>query len=353
MPVASPSRNESSVIAAITLFVLVAGAWLAYLLRVLIIDVLLAITIASAIAPLAEMLERRSIPRLATVLLVYFGVIALYSVCAVSIAPAVWEQAIALYQHLPSYLAEIMGWYNQLSEMAGENVGAVAVSADDIRGVVINMINHTLDLTAGLVGLILNGILVLFLAAYFVTEAPVIWPTLARWVPVQPREKILSLVEPLGSRMGGYVRGQIMVSLAVAFFLGTGLTLLGVKYSLVLGLLAGLLNLMPFVGSMLTAAFSILVAFNQSLLLAGLTLGLFAVEQWCESNFIVPNLLGSQVQLHPIIVLFAIIIGATLLGVPGALVAVPVASAAIFLAEEFYVKPLPDAGQKQAPETER
>ena len=136
------------------------------------------------------------------------------------------------------------------------------------------------------------------------------------------------------------MRGQILVSLAVSSFLAVGLTLLGVQYSLVLGVLAGLLNLMPFVGSMLTAAFSILVASNQSLVLGALTLGLFALEQWFESNVIVPQLLGKQVELHPILVLFAILIGATLMGLPGALIAVPVTSAGIFLAQEFYLKPL-------------
>jgi predicted PurR-regulated permease PerM len=140
--------------------------------------------------------------------------------------------------------------------------------------------------------------------------------------------------------MGGYVRGQLLVSIAVGAFLAVGLTLIGVKYSLILGVLAGFLNLMPFVGSLLTASFSVLVAANQSLLTGALTLGLFGLEQWFESNLIVPQLLGKQVELHPVVVLFAILTGASLMGVLGALVAVPVASAALLLAEELYVKPM-------------
>jgi len=82
----------------------------------------------------------------------------------------------------------------------------------------------------------------------------------------------------------------------------------------------------------------VLVAFNQSPVLGLLVLILFAVEQWIESNFIVPILLGSQVELHPLAVLIAMIIGATLAGIAGAIAAIPLVSIAIYLGEELYVK---------------
>ncbi len=100
------------------------------------------------------------------------------------------------------------------------------------------------------------------------------------------------------------------------------------------------MNLVPFIGSLLACVFAVVVAANQNIWLAGAVLCLFACEQWCESNFIVPYLLGRNVELHPLIVFLAILIGATLMGVPGALVAVPLASAIQFLAQEFYLKPL-------------
>jgi predicted PurR-regulated permease PerM len=80
------------------------------------------------------------------------------------------------------------------------------------------------------------------------------------------------------------------------------------------------------------------VAFNQDPKLAIIVLALYAIEQWLESTFIVPLLLGRQVSLHPLVVLFAILSGASLMGIPGALISVPVVSAVLFLAEEFYLK---------------
>jgi predicted PurR-regulated permease PerM len=344
MPNQSPQSTGSRIIGpasgALVLFFLILGAWIVYTLKLLLIDVLLAITLASALAPVAEKLEQKKIPRVLTVLAAYLLFLLIYVGITIGLAPALWEQGLALYHHLPGYLAKLMEWYNELRLVTGDQASAVSVGADDIRSVALGLVDQTLNLTAGIVGFLLNGILILFLTAYFVVEAPIIWPNLLKWLPQSRRERFGKLIRPVGSRMGGYVRGQLMVSLAVAIFLGTGLTLIGVKYSLILGVMAGLLNLMPFVGSMLTAAFAILVALNQSVVLAAMTVALFAIEQWCESNFIVPHLLGSQVELHPIIVLFAIIIGATIMGVPGALVAVPTTSAAVYLAQEFYLKPL-------------
>lgn len=164
------------------------------------------------------------------------------------------------------------------------------------------------------------------------------WPHLLLWLPEYRREKFASLIRPLELRLGGYVRGQVLVSVAVALILGTGLTLLKVKYSLILGLIAGLMNIVPFVGSIITCVFSVVVAANQSPMLGLATMGLFAFEQWLESNFIVPHLIGKNVDLHLLIVLFSLLIGGTLFSLAGAVIAVPLASAILFLAREFYLK---------------
>ncbi|MCA9818677.1 MAG: AI-2E family transporter, partial [Cyanobacteria bacterium HKST-UBA01] len=197
-----------------------------------------------------------------------------------------------------------------------------------------------LAFTSDAITALATGVLVTFLTAYFVIEAPHIWPRLLRWVPHEHRDRIAATIKPLESRLGGYVRGQILVSLAVGTFIGIGLKVLGVHHALILAVLAGLLNLVPFVGSLLTAVLAILVAFNQSLTLAICTVILYMVEQWFESNFIVPQLLGTQVELHPLVVLFSILIGASLMGLAGALIAVPIATATMYIAEEFYLKPL-------------
>lgn len=314
--------------------------WLVFELRMMIICLVLAITLASAISPLAEFAEKRKIPRLMTVLVVYAGIGIIYSVVAVALLPALKQQSLNLYESLPLYISGLVDRFPFLSEYIGEGGGHMKIDPEQVRNVLPTLAQRTLSLTAGLLGAVVNVILVLFLTTYFVIDATDIWNKLLPWVPPDRRDAVGALIRPLAQRMGGYVRGQLLVSLAVATILGTGLTLLGVQYSLVLGALAGLFNLIPFVGSIITMILALVVAINQSPTLALFVLVLFAFEQWLESNFVVPHLLGSQVNLHPLIVLFAILIGATLMGLPGALVSVPLASAFVFLAGQFYVKPM-------------
>lgn len=321
--------------------------WNIYQLKMLIISLSLAVMLAAAIAPLAEAAEKKRIPRAATVSFVYATAAIMYVFLAVSIAPAIREQGMKLYESFPSYISGLEKWYQSALNVAG-NHADITVSTEDLRELLVKVLRQTLDMTAGLIGLVLGGVLILFLSAYFVIEARTIWPALLKWLPPKARARCSGLIVPLESRIGGYVRGQLLVAMAVALIIVTGLSLLGVKYALLLGLLAGVLNFVPYVGSLLVTGFAVIIAFNQTPSLALVTILFFAIEQWIESTFLVPILLGKHVELHPLIVLIAILAGASLMGIAGALISIPAASAALFLAEEFYLKSLPKANDEKS-----
>lgn len=309
-------------------------------LRVLVIDVLLAITVASAIAPVAEKCEKHRIPRFLTVLSVYVLVGLFYAAVFWALASPLKEQSLLLAQQLPHFSDMIRDAWSEVLSLLGDKAALIELHATDFREPAMNLAKKTLDTTAGIMGLAANGVLVLFLAAYFVAEAKEIVSNLLLWVPPEFRPRIAALVAPLGAKMGGYVRGQLLVSTAVACFFGAAFTAIGLKYGLVLGLVAGVLNLIPYVGSLFATVLALFVASTQSLLVVGLTLAVFAIEQVVESQFIVPHLLGRQVDMHPLVVMFAILIGGSLAGGVGALAAVPLAGAILLLIGEFYVKPI-------------
>ncbi len=355
----------------VTLVVLTAAliVWLSYQLRIVIIDVLLAVIIAAAIAPVADKAEIEKIPRTATVAAVYIVVTLFYAGVGLALSKPLREQADLFKQHLPRYHQQVNDVYEQLKERSDEwanQYAGVDLFEDEapqpaasmqappepqpkprklepgkLQDVATRIARETLSITAGLFGALLNAVLVLFLAAYFVVEAKVIWNALLQWVPPDKRERARGLIDPLGYRMGGYVRGQVLVSTAVAAVFAVGFTVINLQYSFVLAIMAGLFNLIPFVGSMLITVLAVLIAANTGgPILIALTLVVFACEQFLESNFIVPHLLGKQVDMHPLLVLLAILVGGTLAGALGAIVAVPVTSALLYLAQEFYVKPI-------------
>ncbi|MBI2810694.1 MAG: AI-2E family transporter [Candidatus Melainabacteria bacterium] len=328
--------------------------WAAVKVQSLLICTFMAIILASAIAPAAEILETRKVPRTVTVIGIYILIAIVYVVLAISLIPVIKEQAQQLFSVIPQYLNQILESVDKAQHIAGNYAGADAVNNMDYATMAKDLgtkaLGKTINFTQDVFEAILNGIFILFLTSYFVIEADKMWPQLLLWLPEYRREKAASLIRPLEVRLGGYVRGQVLVSVAVSLILGTGLTLLQVKYSLILGLIAGLMNIVPFVGSIITCVFSIVVAANQSPMLGLATFGLFAFEQWLESNFIVPHLIGKNVDLHPLIVLFSLLIGGTLFGLPGAVIAVPLASAILFLAREFYFKSInPDLNADLSP----
>lgn len=309
-------------------------------MKAVFVSFVLAGTLSAAIAPLAEKAEKYKVPRFITVASVFLSVGAIYLLAASLLYPTLKEQAHNLYENLPQYGRALHENYSNLKELAGEKASALEIGSQEVRKIVSQGVHHAMDFTSNIFNCLISAILVIFLTGYFVSNADRLWKEGLLWVPPAYRPRIASLIKPLELRLGGYVRGQVMVCLAVGSILGCGLFLIGVKYSLILGIIAGLLNLVPFVGSITATLLALLVAANQSTTHLLLTVLLFFFEQWLESNFITPQLLGNAVELDPLVVLFAILIGGSLMGLPGALIAVPIATILMILAEEFYLRPM-------------
>jgi predicted PurR-regulated permease PerM len=159
-------------------------------------------------------------------------------------------------------------------------------------------------------------------------------------VPPVYRPRAAALAEPVLERIGGYVRGQLLSSLCVGAVLAIGLALLGVRYALLIGALAAVLNVVPFVGSLVAAVLGVLAALNESLGLAAATAGLFWGTNVLEGKLLAPHFVGRATGLHPLAVLLALFVGAHIAGLIGALVAVPFLAAAWEITRTLYL----DAG---------
>ncbi len=333
-------------------------------LTMLIICLIAAITLAAAIAPFARKMQSRGVPRVATIIALYLCILALYSAVGYNLGPMISQQASNLVKLVHNKVQPwaLAKWHELIPDGSGASaidpdasVPQISGPSEQIKDSIKDAGNKfknrimesagslasgALKLTGNVMTFVVNILFVLFLTAYFVVESKTIIDGLLRWLPQDKRARVKDLLPGLENRLGGYVRGQILVSLAVGSIIGLGLTIVGIPDSLVLGVVAGLLNLVPFVGSLTTAVFAIIIGFNQSLTTGLLVILVFIIEQWLESNFIVPHLLGRQVDMHPLIVLFSVLIGGTLLGLSGALIAVPVTTVLLYLAEELYLKKL-------------
>jgi predicted PurR-regulated permease PerM len=303
-----------------------------------------ALIIAAAILPTARHAERYRIPRGATVFLVYLGAAGLLTLMGRLLWPALTEQWTQFMGQLPKLIENVqrlMGRFDLLLWRWGASLPTP--KPEDLQGLAGTLLANTLQVTAGVFGFMFGLLAVVVIAAYLVIEAEHIGAQALRFVPPAYRPRVAALTEPVLWRIGGYVRGQILSSLCVGAVLAFGMALLGVPYALLIGALAAVLNVVPFVGSLLAAVLGVLSALGQSLGLAIGTAVLFWGTNALEGKLLAPQFVGRATGLHPLAVLVALLAGAHLGGLVGALVAVPFLAATWEITRTLYLDDRPSA----------
>jgi predicted PurR-regulated permease PerM len=180
---------------------------------------------------------------------------------------------------------------------------------------------------------------VFVVAAYLVIDAREVGGALLSLLPPGTRPTAVRLAPAVLSRVGGYVRGQLVSSVFVGALIGLALALLGVRYSLLIGAMAAVFNVVPFVGATVAAILAVLAALNESVTLAALTLAVVVGAQTVEGKFLAPHFVGRATGLHPLAVLLALLAGAHLAGLLGALVAVPLLAGLWEIIRTLWVEP--------------
>lgn len=287
--------------------------------------------IAAAMLPAARLGARYRIPRGITVFAVYALAASVLALMLRLLWPALTEQWTQFMAQLPRMIENLKDWIGDLQGWVGQwgfgTLPTTTPKTEDVQGLVGTLVANTLKVTAGAVGAVFGLLVVLVIAAYIVMDAEGLGESFLALLPPRQRRIAADLAGPVMDRIGGYVRGQILVSLCVGVVLAVGLTILGVRYALLIGALAAVLNVVPFVGSLVAAVLGIISALNESPALALGTAVLFWGANVLEGKVLVPQLVGRATGLHPLAVLVVLLAGAHLAGLIGALVAVPLAAA--------------------------
>jgi len=313
---------------------LVINTWQIWLL------VFTALIIAAAILPAARVGERYRVPRAVTVLGVYVVAAALASLMGVLLWPALSEQAQQFMRQLPAMVENVKGWVGDVDLYLGRwGAELPAPKTENFQELAGALIANTLRVTAGVLGIAVGLLAVIIVAAYLVIDARQVGTTLLALVPPAHRDTGRRLAGPVLDRIGGYVRGQLVSSLFVGALIAIGLTALGVRYGLLIGAIAAVFNIVPFVGATIAFVLGVLSALNQSLGLAVAAALLMWGAQAIEGKFLAPHFVGRATGLHPLVVLLALLAGAHLGGLIGVLVAVPLVAAAWEIVRTLWVEP--------------
>ncbi|MEA5464854.1 AI-2E family transporter [Leptothoe sp. PORK10 BA2] len=354
---AEPSSNDGSqrltlsissvvlLIAAIPFFVIL------WQLKSLLLLVMISVVLACSIAPVVDLAERYRVPRWLGVILVYLTLISALVLLGLLIGPTVFEQLELLFRRVPvslrGLLNEADAWLTAFTDTSSLTTNELFTQLIDVQALISWTIKSSQQLlvrsygvTAGILGGVVSLVLSLFISGYMVADSNTLVKNFTRLLPSPWDERILAQVPAMGQRIGGYLRGRIVVSALLSVATSVGLSLLGLKDLAVgLGAIAGVTNLIPFLGPILGAVPALLVAIPQGGWTFLWVLLLYVVAQNLETYILDPLLVGTSVGVHPLYQLLAVLGGAQVLGIIGALIVPPWIAGGSVLLENLYLRP--------------
>lgn len=323
------------VLAALTLFVI--------RIRGVLTPFLLAAVIAYLVYPIVQLFEQRFVPRPAAILIVYSLIGVVLGVVFWIMLPQLASQIDEIIAMIPSQAEKLedlgQGAMRRLERITLPRVGQ-EIAATITQRVQLLLEDLAGRLAQGLLGLIthlLGFFLSPILAFYLLRDHEEMRERLFLYIPMQYRSQVKNVLREINRALNGFFRGQLLISTIVGTVIYLGLMILRVRYALFIGFIAGLFDIIPYFGPIMgfipAAAFALL----RSPISVLWVLAIFVLANQLESSIIAPKIIGDRVGLHPLAVIFAVMVGGELMGVIGMLIAVPAASIVRVLLQYFLV----------------
>jgi len=306
----------------------IVGLYSLYTVRAILVRILIALFIAVSLDPAVRQLARRGMRRGFAVALIFALALVLVSAFLISVIPPLVTQFGNLVDDLPDYLHRLQSNSSQFRELNDRyNV------SDQLQGMVGTLPSRLgtglLGFAGRVFGAVFNGLTVLVFTVYFMADMPRIRSGLVRLFPVSRRPQARQVVDLVVDKVGGYMIGNIIISLIAGVVSFIAFTILGVPFPVPLAFVVAICDLIPMIGATLGAIIGVTVALFSTDLwpTTVLVAAFFVAYQQLENYLIAPRVLKTTVELGAAAVLIAGLIGATVLGLVGALMAIPVAAA--------------------------
>jgi len=311
--------------------------WLIIKVQIIWPPLILAVILVYVFKPFVDWLARRGLPRVVGGCLSYIVFGGLLVLFGFLVFPEIADQGRDLVERLPDVVENFTGWLSNLADRVGLGVDVrprLDETADTIRGwfqdpvnqeVIVETLGRAGEIALGVVEILLIALLAPVLAFYILMDAPALKESAQRLVPPDLADEVAHVGRQVSRAVGGFVRGQLLVAFIVGVLSSIGLFVLDLPFWLVVGMTAGFLNIIPFIGPWVGGALGLISA-----LIAGdgskalWVIVIFAAIQQLDNHLISPTVLRVTVKLHPVTIILALLAGGSLAGLFGVLVAVPV-----------------------------
>lgn len=320
--------------------------WVLYLLKPVVVPFVAAFLIAYLFSPLVNVLHRIGLARWLSISIVFIGIGIVVTLVMWYLVPLVWQQLMYARDSIPAGIHWIN--YTFLPWLSDSfNLVPMEIDTDQISSVVMDYVqtNYSADsIQAMLLKLAQSGlnfiqiggtiVLIPIIAFYFLLDWDRMLDSLRRLIPRPYEKTTLTIVSECHSVLGAFVKGQFLVMVLLGVVYAVGLQLIGLEIGLIIGMIAGLCSIIPYLGFAVGIIAAVIATFFQfginwwQLVLVGIV---FMVGQAVEGYILQPFLLGDKIGLSPVAVVFAVLAGAQLAGFLGMLIALPVAAVIVVL----------------------
>lgn len=306
---------------------LVGAGWLLFQTRGILISIFLAYIINAALLPIVHFLHKKGVPHFFAAFIPFVIILIFIALTIVPLVPFVAGQVKSLLVGLPTYV-------KQSAEVVG-----LSIDANQIQNMVSQEVNNAgrnaFAVTSRVFGGLFSTLTVLVVSFYLILYHDRFKNNIAHLFSKADRPRVLETLELVDDKLGSWLRGQLILSLFIGVITWIVLSLLGLPYAVPLAILAGILEVVPTLGPVLSSVPAIVVALSISPTMALFVILAYILIQMTENNLLVPKIMQHAVGLNPIVIIVAITAGADLLGILGALLAIPFVSFLIVVFNGF------------------
>lgn len=311
---------------------------LVYSLRSVLTPFIYAAALVYLLQPGVDFLEKRGLSRLNGILVSYLILILIFSLVMVFVIPVVVDETTNLIRDLPRYVRLGQVTFSRYLKtfrefrIPSEAADVISQALNQLKRSLLSLLARVPRATMGLFGAFFNLVLAPIIAFYALKDLELIKRGALRLIPLPYREEGRLILGKVDRALRGFVRGQLTDAIIIGILSSIGLAVLGIDFAVIIGMLAGFFNLIPYFGPIIGSIPAIIIALiNYSAWRAFAVIVMFLIVQQLDSQVINPYLMRRYVGLHPLLVIFALLAGGLLLGLLGMLIAVPVTAVAMVL----------------------
>lgn len=281
--------------------------------------------------PIVDWLERRHFSRNTAIAFLFSILILLFIGGMTFIVPVIRNQLESLIESWPSYWNNLMMQLDSLLNTEAFTDFMDQLGETTVLETLTNQTTQVFNMTVGGLGSLIGTVTQVFITLftvpfvlyYLLRDGKKIPPFVTKYIPIQARPKVNELFTAINRQVSFYVRGQLIVAISVGIIFWIGFTIVGLDFALTLGIFAGFLNLIPYLGSFIASIPALIIAVVHSPFMLVKVLAVFAIEQILENRIISPQIIGNTLKIHPVNIIFLLLIGGRLFGLMGVVFGIP------------------------------